>query len=109
MRRGEVYDAHPDPTEGSEQKGFRPVVIVSRDVINANLSLVVAAPCTTYRLQRRMYPSRVLIRAPDGGLSADSVALCEQARVLARVAFGADAALFLRKRWPESTSPCSSR
>jgi len=31
MRRGEVYDARLDPTEGSEQAGIRPVVIVSRD------------------------------------------------------------------------------
>jgi mRNA interferase MazF len=34
MRRGEVYDARLDPTEGSEQAGIRPVVIVSRDAIN---------------------------------------------------------------------------
>ena len=34
MRRGEVYDARRDPVEGSEQAGFRPVVIVSRDTLN---------------------------------------------------------------------------
>jgi hypothetical protein len=30
VRRGEVYDARLDPTEGSEQAGSRLVVIVSR-------------------------------------------------------------------------------
>jgi mRNA-degrading endonuclease toxin of MazEF toxin-antitoxin module len=34
VRRGEVYDARLDPTEGSGQAGSRPVVIVSRDAIN---------------------------------------------------------------------------
>ena len=30
MIRGDVYDARLDPVEGSEQRGSRPVVIVSR-------------------------------------------------------------------------------
>lgn len=84
MRRGEVYDARLDPTEGSEQGGTRPVIIVSRDAINATSQIVLAVPCTTYRQQRRIYPSQILINAPDGGLDRDSVALGEQVRVLAK-------------------------
>ncbi|MBM3745939.1 MAG: type II toxin-antitoxin system PemK/MazF family toxin, partial [Acidobacteria bacterium] len=49
MKRGDVYDARLDPVEGPEQSGSRPVVIVSRDVINASSPIVSAAPCTTYR------------------------------------------------------------
>ena len=49
MKRGEVYDVRLDPIEGSEQGGIRPVVIVSRDVINDRSSVVLAVPCTTYR------------------------------------------------------------
>lgn len=33
MRRGEIYDARLEPTEGSEQGGTRPIIIVSRDAI----------------------------------------------------------------------------
>lgn len=84
MRRGEVYDARLDPTEGSEQAGTRPVIIVSRDAINASSRIILAVPCTTYRPQRRIYPSQVLILVPDGGLDKDSVALGEQVRVLAK-------------------------
>ena len=40
-------------------------------------------PCTTSRLGRRLYPSQVLLRAPDGGLEVDSIALGEQVRALA--------------------------
>ena len=92
MRRGEVYDARLDPVEGSEQRGSRPVVIVSRDAINEYGSVVSAAPCTTYREGRRIYPSQVLVRAPEGGLDSDSVVLGEQVRVL-------DKKRLLRWRW----------
>ena len=82
MKRGDVYDARLDPVEGSEQSGSRPVVIVSRDAINASSPIVSAAPCTTYREGRRVYPSQVIVRAPEGGLDVDSVILGEQVRAL---------------------------
>jgi len=77
VKRGEVYESRLDPTEGSEQAGTRPVIIVSRDAINRASTVVLAVPCTTYRPGRRLYPSQVLLRAPNGGLTTDSVALAE--------------------------------
>jgi len=88
VRRGEVYDARLDPTEGAEQAGSRPVVIVSRDAINASSPVVIVVPCTTYRPGRRLYPSQVLLHAPDGGLDVDSIALGEQVRALAKSRLG---------------------
>jgi len=80
-RRGEVYDARLDPgTEGSEQAGTRPVIIVSRDSINIASTVVLAVPCTT----RHIYPTHVLLHAPEDGLTADSIALGEQVRPLAK-------------------------
>jgi mRNA interferase MazF len=84
VRQGEVYEARLDPAEGSEQAESRPVVIVSRDAINAASPVVIAVPCTTHRPGRRLYPSQVLLHAPDGGLDVDSVALGEQVRALAK-------------------------
>ncbi len=84
MRRGEVYDARLEPTEGSEQGGTRPVIIVSRDVINAGSPVVLAVPCTTYRSSKRIYPTQVLIQSPDGGLIHDSLAMTDQIRVLSK-------------------------
>lgn len=84
MKRGDVYDARLDPTEGSEQGGTRPVILVSRDAINASSSAVIAVPCTTYHPGDKLYSSQVLIHAPDGGLGVDSIALGEQLRVLAK-------------------------
>jgi mRNA-degrading endonuclease toxin of MazEF toxin-antitoxin module len=74
VRRGEVYDAQLEPTEGSEQGGRRPVIVVGRDAINAASSVVIAVPCTTLRPGRRVYPSQVVLRVPEGGPDADSVA-----------------------------------
>jgi mRNA interferase MazF len=87
MRKGEIWDASLDPTEGSEQAGIRPVIIVSRDAINASSSVVLAVPCTTYRSRKRIYPSQVLIISPDGGLERDLVAMGEQVRALAKTRF----------------------
>ena len=84
VNRGDVYEARLDPIEGSEQSGVRPVVIVSRDALNESIETVVAVPCSTMREGRPVYPNQALLHAPDGGLSRDSVALCEQVRVLAK-------------------------
>jgi mRNA interferase MazF len=88
VRRAEVYQARLDPVEGSEQAGTRPVIAVSRDAINASSTVVLVIPCTTYRVGQRIYPSQILIRAPEGGLDMDSVALAEQVRALAKKRFG---------------------
>ncbi len=87
MKRGEVYDARLEPSEGSEQVGTRPVIIVSRDAINAYSSVVLAVPCTTYQTGKRVYPTQVLIQSPDGGLTNNSIAMADQVRVLSKTHF----------------------
>jgi mRNA interferase MazF len=84
MMRGELYDARLEPTEGSEQGGTRPIIIVSRDAINAFSPVVLAVPCTTYQEGKRVFPTQVLIQAPDGGLTKDSIAMADQVRVLSK-------------------------
>lgn len=84
MKRGEVYYARLDPVEGSEQGGNRPVIVVSRDVINQNSPVVLIVPCTTYSPKKKVYPTQVLIKTPEGGLSQDSIAMADQVRVLSK-------------------------
>ena len=84
MKRGEIYDARLEPVEGSEQGGTRPVIIVTRDAINAYSPVVLAIPCTTYQTGKRIYPTQVLIQSPDGGLTNDSIAMADQVRVLSK-------------------------
>lgn len=88
MTRGEVYLAALDPTRDSEQSGTRPVIVVSRDAINRSSPVVIVVPCTSWSSERRLYPSQVLITAPDGGFSNDTVALGEQLRAITRGRLG---------------------
>jgi mRNA interferase MazF len=73
-----------DPTQGSEQAGVRPVVIVSRESINQNSPVVLAVPVTDATNKKRVYPSQVFLPAGSGGLSLDSIALGEQVRSITK-------------------------
>jgi mRNA interferase MazF len=88
MKRGDIYNVRLDPVEGSEQGGSRPVIVVSRNSINTSSPTVLAIPCTTYRPGKKVYVTQVLVYAPEGGLSNDSIALAEQVRILSKSRFG---------------------
>ena len=80
--RGDVFSARLDPTEGSEQAGTRPVIVVSRDSINANSPVIVAVPVTDAANVKRVYPSHVYLAKNSGGLKMDSIAKTEQIRAI---------------------------
>ncbi len=84
MKRGDVFDARLNPTEGSEQAGVRPVVIVSRNAINNNSSVVVVVPLTKAANVKRNYPNNVAIAKDEGGLTFASVLLGGQVRALSK-------------------------
>ncbi len=84
MKRGDVFDARLNPTEGSEQAGVRPVIIVSRDAINQYSHVIVVVPVTSAKNVKHSYPNNVLIQAGNGGLTDDSVALGGQVRAIAK-------------------------
>ncbi len=84
MKRGDVFDARLNPTEGSEQAGVRPVIVVSRDAINQYSSVIVIVPVTSAKNVKRSYPNNVEIKAGQGGLTNDSVALGGQVRAIAK-------------------------
>lgn len=47
MRQGEIWYADLNPTQGSEQSGFRPLIILSGNLLNENLNVVITCPLTT--------------------------------------------------------------
>ena len=47
MKQGEIWYADLNPTKGSEQAGFRPLVIISGDLMNKYLPVVITCPLTT--------------------------------------------------------------
>ncbi|MCB0213898.1 MAG: type II toxin-antitoxin system PemK/MazF family toxin [Anaerolineae bacterium] len=85
MKRGNIFDARLNPTEGSEQAGVRPVVIVSRDAINKYSMVVVVVPLTKAVNVKRDYPNNVTIAKGEGGLTFESVLLGGQVRAISKL------------------------
>jgi mRNA interferase MazF len=81
--RGDVVLCDLDPAIGTEQAGVRPAVIVQNDRANAVGPHTIMVPFTT-KIRRVLLPSHVFVPAGTGGLTQDSVALCEQIRVIDR-------------------------
>jgi mRNA interferase MazF len=57
------------------------VLIVQTDRANPHSPHTIIVPFTS-RIRQKLLPSHVLVRASEGGLTQDSVALCEQLRVI---------------------------
>jgi mRNA interferase MazF len=79
--RGDVAIVELDPTEGSEQRGTRPCLVVQNDVGNENAPTTIVVPFTTSRGDE-LYPFEVLVSAAESPLREDSVALCSQIRTV---------------------------
>lgn len=86
MKRGEVYIADLRPRSGSEQRGRRPVVVVSHDGFNeiSTWRSIIVVPLSTSERQARRGPTAVPVPAGAGGLERDGVALCHQVTTLDR-------------------------
>lgn len=86
MRRGEVWWAELAPRSGSEQRGRRPVVVVSHDAFNATAGWrsVIVVPLSTAPRQMRRGPTAVQLDQGEGGLPEPSVAVCHQVTTLDR-------------------------
>lgn len=80
MKRGEIYIASLDPTEGHEQQGTRPVLIVSSDGFNQLTKLPVILPITTGGNFARTTGFAVSLLGT--GLRTTGIVRCDQPRVL---------------------------
>jgi mRNA interferase MazF len=81
VRRGDVVILELDPTQGSEQRGTRPCLVVQNDIGNANAPTTIVVPFTT-SFGEQLYPFEVLVPAEECALRKDSVALCSQIRTI---------------------------
>ena len=78
-RRGEVYWISFDPTVGAEIRKARPGLILQNDVANRYSPVTIVAAITS-QFQEPLYPTEVLLKAPEGGLRSDGVVLLNQIR-----------------------------
>jgi mRNA interferase MazF len=86
VRRGEVFWADLSPRSGSEQRGRRPVIVVSSDGFNLTPAWrsVIIVPISTSESQARRGPTAVPLPAGSARLTRPSVALCHQVTTLDR-------------------------
>ena len=81
IKRGEVYYADLSPVVGSEQGGFRPVLILQNDIGNKYSPTVIVTAITS-QLGKAKLPTHIELSADEYNLPKNSVALLEQIRTL---------------------------
>ena len=86
--RGAILDINLDPTVGHEIKKTRPCLVVQNDVGNRFSAMTIVVPVEGAEHVAKLYPINVLIPKGEGGLTKDSVALCNQIRSVDERRFG---------------------
>ncbi len=78
MKRGDIYLVSLDPTEGREQRGSRPVLIVSPTEFNEASHLPVVLPITN----GGEFAPRLGFSVPLNGIKTTGIVRCDQPRVI---------------------------
>lgn len=80
--RQEVWLIDLDPTQGREQAGTRPALVMSADIFNrGHAELVFVIPITSKAKNIR---SHVPLSPPEGGLNLPSYIMCEAMRSVSK-------------------------
>jgi len=78
MKRGDIYLVSLDATEGREQRGSRPVLIVSPTEFNEASHLPVVLPITN----GGEFARRLGFSVPLNGIKTTGIVRCDQPRVI---------------------------
>ena len=68
-----------DPTVEAEIRKTRPALVLQNDIANRYSPNTIVAAITS-QVDEPIYPTEVLVRCPEGGLTADSMILLNQIR-----------------------------
>ena len=77
-----VMMANLDQVRGSEQRGVRPVLVVSNEVFNQVVPNVTVLPVTS--TARELYPAEVKVKSGTAGLTRDSIVMAHQIRTISQ-------------------------
>jgi len=82
MKQAEIWDVEFSQTQGREQSGLRPAVIVSGNVMNDNFGLVIVCPMTSVI---KHFHGNIILQPDDhNGLKKTSELLLFQIRAVAK-------------------------
>lgn len=77
FKRGDMFYADMPQGVGSEQSGYRPVIILQNDVGNKHSTTVIVAPLTSVSHTKAKLPTHYIMKA-ESGLEKPSIVLLEQ-------------------------------
>ena len=80
MERGDIYLVSLDPTSGHEQRGTRPVLVVSPGAFNRLTKTPIVLPITSGGAFARM--AGFAVQLSGAGLKTTGVVRCDQPRAL---------------------------
>jgi mRNA-degrading endonuclease toxin of MazEF toxin-antitoxin module len=86
MKRGEIWLVRLDPAQGHEQKGHRPVLIVSPEAFNRVTKVPIVLPITSGGSFARM--AGFAVSLSGAGSKTTGVVRCDRPRALNLVARG---------------------
>lgn len=77
-----VMQADLNPVTGAEQKGLRPVLVVSNEEFNQAMPNVTVLPLTSTK--RRLYPAEVFLPKGVAGQPSNSIIMAHQIRTISK-------------------------
>ena len=81
VQRGEIYLCDLGQNVGSEQGGYRPVIVIQNNIGNKYSPTVVVSAITS-KFTKAQLPTHVEISSEESGLRENSIVLLEQIRTL---------------------------
>jgi len=82
--RGDICLANLNPVIGSEQGGFRPVLVLQNDIYNNHSPVVVIAAITS-KIFSKEYPTNVSLSIKESKLDKNSTVLLNQIRTIDKI------------------------
>lgn len=79
-----IFAADLSPVVGSEQRGSRPVLIISDEDFNNVMPVVTVLPVTSLKKDRKVYPNEVMLMEEAAGLAYNSIVLAHQIRTISK-------------------------
>ena len=78
----EIFFVNLNPIQGSEQRGHRPVLVVSNEAVNKNLPVCTVIPFSSFKPNDKIYPTELILNKIVTGLSKDSILMLQQIRTI---------------------------
>ena len=80
VRKGDIYFADFEVGVGSEQSGYRPIVIIQNDIGNKYSPTTIVAMIT--KKHKKPLPTHVMVNEENAGLPIESIVMLEQIRTI---------------------------